>query len=64
MSFRTILSLIGTTNTKADTEKTVALAAGADRHLSFIALRTAISPFGAADPSAAAWLDERQKEID
>ncbi|MCV3739582.1 universal stress protein [Rhizobium sp. TRM96647] len=63
MSFRTILSLVGTTNTEADIDKTVTLAAEIDGHLSVMALRTAISPFGADYPAAAAWLNERQKEI-
>jgi nucleotide-binding universal stress UspA family protein len=40
------------------------LAAEIDGHLSVMALRTAISPFGADYPAAAAWLNERQKEID
>jgi len=64
MPFKTILSLIGTTNTEADIDKTVTLAAEIDGHLSVMALRTAISPFGADYPAAAAWLNERQKEID
>lgn len=64
MSFKTILALIGTTEAEADTDKVVALAAEADAHLSIIALRPAISPFGADYPAAAAWLNERQREID
>ncbi|WP_242218589.1 universal stress protein [Shinella zoogloeoides] len=64
MPFKTILSLIGTTNTDADIDKTVTLAVEIDGHLSVMALRTAISPFGADYPAAAAWLNERQKEID
>lgn len=64
MSFRTILSLIGTTNTETDIDKAVTLTAEIDGHLSFMALRTAISPFGADYPAAAAWLTERQREID
>lgn len=64
MSFRTILSLIGTTNTEADIDQAVALAAEIDAHLSVMALRTAISPFGADYPAAAAWLNERQREVD
>lgn len=64
MSFRTILSLIGTTNTETDIDKAVTLTAEIDGHLSIMALRTAISPFGADYPAAAAWLTERQREID
>lgn len=64
MSFRTILSLIGTTNTETDIDKAVTLTAEIDGHLSIMALRTAISPFGADYPAAAAWLNERQREIE
>ncbi|MCT7668091.1 universal stress protein [Shinella kummerowiae] len=64
MSFKTILSLIGTTSTDIDIDKAVALTAEIDAHLSVMALRTAISPFGADYPAAAAWLNERQREID
>ena len=46
MSLRTILSLIGTTNTEAEIDKTVTLAAEIDGYLSILALKTAISPFG------------------
>ncbi len=54
MSFRAILSLIGTTNIEAEIDKTVTLAAEIDGHLSILALRTAILPFGADYPAAAA----------
>jgi nucleotide-binding universal stress UspA family protein len=64
MSFSTILSLIGTKNTETDIDKAVTLTAEIDGHLSIMALRTAISPFGADYPAAAAWLNERQREID
>lgn len=64
MSFKTILSLIGTANTEADIDRSVTLAAEIDGHLSVMALRTAISPFGADYPAATAWLNERQKEIE
>ncbi|CAK7260448.1 universal stress protein [Shinella yambaruensis] len=64
MPFKTILSLIGTTDTEADIDKAVALTAELEGHLSVLALRTAISPFGTSYPAAAAWLDARQKEID
>ncbi|GLR53679.1 universal stress protein [Shinella yambaruensis] len=64
MSFKTILSLIGTTNTEADIDKAVTLTAEVEGHLSVMALRAAISPFGADYPAAAAWLNERQREID
>ncbi|ANH08377.1 universal stress protein [Shinella sp. HZN7] len=64
MSFKTILSLIGTTNAEADIDKAATLTAELEGHLSVVALRTAISPFGADYPAAAAWLNERQKEID
>lgn len=64
MPYKTILSLIGTTSTEADIDKAVALSAELEAHLSIVALRTAISPFGADYPAAAAWLNERQKEVD
>ncbi|MEW9612427.1 universal stress protein [Shinella sp. S4-D37] len=64
MSFKTILSLIGTTNTETDIDKAVTLATEIGGHLSIMALRTAISPFGADYPVAAAWLSKRQREID
>ncbi|WP_432343307.1 hypothetical protein WMC41_11655 [Shinella yambaruensis] len=54
MSFKTILSLIGTTNTEADIDKAVTLTAEVEGHLSVMALRAAISPFGADYPAAAA----------
>ena len=64
MSFRTILALVGTTDFREDIGKAVALTEELKGHLSVVALRTAIAPFGADYPVAAAWLDERQKEID
>ena len=52
--FRTTPSLIGITNAEADTDRAVTLAAKIDGHLSVMALRTAISLFGADYPAAAA----------
>lgn len=64
MPFKTILSLIGTTNAAADIDQAITLTSEIEGHLSMVALRTAISPFGADYPVAAAWLNERQREID
>lgn len=64
MSFKTILALVSSTGTEADVDKAIELSAESEAHLSVMVVRAAISPLGADYPAAAAWLEERRREID
>lgn len=64
MSFKTVLALIGIDGTEADIDKALTLSAELEAHLSVVIIRAAIFPLGIEYPVAAAWIEERQREID
>lgn len=64
MTFKTILAVIGAVDAVADLDKAIDLAGEHDAHLSVLVIGAALQPVTADYPVAAAWLEQRQSEID
>ncbi len=64
MTFKTILAVIGARDAATDVDKAIDLAREHDAHLSVLVVGAALQPVMADYPVAAAWLDQRQKDID
>ena len=64
MTFKTILAVIGAKDAATDVDKAIDLAREHDAHLSVLVVGAALQPVMADYPVAAAWLDQRQKDID
>ncbi|NSZ77091.1 universal stress protein [Agrobacterium tumefaciens] len=64
MPFKTLLAIIGANDANADIATAVELATQLDAHLSIMVIGVALQPVVADYPVGAAWLEQRQEEID